>query len=49
MKNKKAIIFDFDGTLSDTVGAIAEAVNLTMEYFGFDKKRCCKMLPKMLY
>ena len=38
MKNKKAIIFDFDGTLSDTVGAIAEAVNLTMEYFGFDKK-----------
>ncbi len=38
MKNKKAIIFDFDGTLSDTVAAIAEAVNLTLTHLGFEEK-----------
>ena len=38
MENKKAIIFDFDGTLSDTVGAIAEAINLTMLRLGFNIK-----------
>lgn len=27
----KAIIFDLDGTIADTIGAIAEGVNLTME------------------
>ena len=36
--NKKAIIFDLDGTLADTIDAIAEAVNMTLEYFGYPKK-----------
>lgn len=31
----KALIFDLDGTLADTVPAIAEAVNMTMESLGF--------------
>ena len=35
LKNKKAIIFDLDGTLADTIGAIAKAVNMTMEYFNY--------------
>ena len=34
-KNKKAVIFDLDGTIADTVSAIAEAVNMTMESFLF--------------
>ena len=38
MKNKKAIIFDFDGTLSDTVSAIAEAANLTLVRLGYEEK-----------
>ena len=33
--NKKAIIFDLDGTLSDTISAIASAINLTMKYFSY--------------
>ena len=36
----KAIIFDLDGTLADTVEAIAEAVNLTMEHFGYKTHSC---------
>lgn len=36
--NKKAVIFDLDGTLADTIDAIAEAVNLTLDYFGYPKK-----------
>ena len=31
----KALIFDLDGTLADTLPAIAEAVNMTMEKLGF--------------
>jgi len=31
----KAIIFDFDGTISDTISAIREGVNLTMEHYGY--------------
>ncbi len=31
----RAIIFDFDGTIADTVAAIREGVNLTMEKHGF--------------
>jgi len=31
----KALIFDLDGTLADTIESIREAVNLTMEHFGY--------------
>ena len=31
----KAIIFDMDGTVADTISAIREGVNLTMEQFGY--------------
>lgn len=37
-ENKKAIIFDLDGTLADTIDAIAEAVNMTLEHFGYPTK-----------
>lgn len=30
-----AVIFDFDGTLADTIPAITEGVNLTMQKYGF--------------
>ena len=33
--NGKAVIFDFDGTVADTIPAIREGVNLTMEKYGF--------------
>lgn len=33
--NKKAIVFDLDGTIADTIEAIAKAVNMTMRYFGY--------------
>lgn len=38
LKLKKALIFDLDGTLADTIDAITEAVNLTLEYFRFPIK-----------
>lgn len=34
----KAVIFDLDGTLADTVGSICEAVNMTMRAFDFPEK-----------
>ena len=37
-ENKKAVIFDLDGTLADTIGGIAEAINMTLEYFGYPTK-----------
>ena len=35
LKTVKAIIFDFDGVIADTVADIAGAVNKTLENFGF--------------
>lgn len=35
LKTVKAIIFDFDGVIADTVVDIADAVNKTLENFGF--------------
>lgn len=32
---QKAIIFDFDGTIANTISAIREGVNLTMEKYGY--------------
>ena len=31
----KAVIFDFDGTLADTIDALREGINMTMEHYGF--------------
>ncbi len=31
----KAVIFDFDGTIADTVPALCEGINLTMRHFGY--------------
>ena len=36
--NIEGVLFDFDGTLADTLGSITDAVNLTMEHFGFPLK-----------
>jgi phosphoglycolate phosphatase len=36
--NKKAVIFDLDGTLANTISAIAHAVNLTMKHFGYPER-----------
>ena len=38
LTNKKALIFDLDGTLADTLGAITEAINMTMDAYGFARK-----------
>ena len=32
---KRAVIFDFDGTVADTIPVIREGINLTMEQYGF--------------
>ena len=37
-ENKKAVIFDLDGTLADTIEAITEAINMTMRHFGYPEK-----------
>ena len=37
-QNKKAIIFDLDGTLANTLSAITEAVNMTMSHYSLSKK-----------
>lgn len=34
----KAVIFDLDGTLADTIPAITEAVNMTMRKLGFPER-----------
>lgn len=39
-QNIKAIIFDLDGTLADTIDAITEAVNMTMNRFGYTERTC---------
>ena len=31
----KAVIFDFDGTLADTLDSIGKGINLTMDKFGY--------------
>jgi len=38
LENKKALIFDLDGTLADTLGAITEAINMTMTAYGLPVK-----------
>ena len=38
LKNKKAVIFDLDGTLANTISAIANAVNLTMREFSYPER-----------
>lgn len=38
IKKVKAVIFDLDGTLADTVGSIREAVNMAMRKFGFAER-----------
>ena len=38
MNNKKALIFDLDGTLADTIGAIAEAVNMALARFSYPSR-----------
>ena len=37
-ENKKAVIFDLDGTLADTIEAITEAINMTMNHFGYPER-----------
>lgn len=34
----KLLIFDFDGTVADTMGTIRDAVNLTMDAYGYPRK-----------
>lgn len=38
MNNYKAVIFDLDGTLLDTLEDLADAVNYTMKKFGFPER-----------
>lgn len=38
LHKKKAIIFDLDGTVIDTIGDIAAAVNRALEAFGYPKR-----------
>ena len=35
---KKLLIFDLDGTISDTIGAIAEGINIALKHFGYPQK-----------
>ncbi len=35
MENIKAVIFDLDGTIADTIDAIQHGINLTMREFGY--------------
>lgn len=39
----KALVFDLDGTLADTVPAITEAVNMTLEQLGFPTRTCSEV------
>ena len=34
----KAAIFDFDGTIADTIDALTEGINLTMNHYGFPRR-----------
>lgn len=35
---KKTLIFDFDGTISDTIYSIRDAINITMRNYGYPEK-----------
>ncbi|MBQ8331586.1 MAG: HAD family hydrolase [Clostridia bacterium] len=37
-RKRKLLIFDFDGTIADTIGTIVDAVNLTMDACGYPRR-----------
>lgn len=43
MHKKKAIIFDLDGTVIDTIGDIAAAVNRALEFYGYPKRTAAEI------
>ena len=40
----KAVIFDFDGTIADTISAIREGINLVMDELGFSRHTDAEVL-----
>ena len=46
---KKAVIFDFDGTIADTISAIREGVNMTMRLKGYPEHDHASILSFINY